>query len=113
MKEKTAGRSFGENLRKLRYSKGFTQADVSERADGLSQSAITQIETGSKEPTLSTILKLATALEVAPSALVDIESWATINTKEFEKAKSIDELDPQSLKNAMALTKHLKRLGLI
>lgn len=55
--------AFGENLKRLRFSMGFTQSDVSKRAD-LSQSAITQLEKGHKDPTLQTILKLAKALNV-------------------------------------------------
>ncbi len=113
MKGKGQVNSFGENLRRLRYSKGFTQADVSRRSGGLSQSSVTQIEQGHKDPTLQTILKLARALEVPPSKLIDLDGWTTLNAADFENATSIEELDPISLRSAMTLIKHMKRLGLV
>ena len=113
MRTKKTYSSFGNNLKRLRFSKGFTQSDVAKRAGELSQSAVTQIENGQKDPSLKTILKLAKALDVPPSKLIDLDNWTTINTSDFGKANSIDELDPIALRNAMALIKHLKRLGIL
>jgi transcriptional regulator with XRE-family HTH domain len=60
----------GENLRKARKAKGFTQkvlADIT----GLEQSYISHIERGLKTPTIPTLSKLAEALGTTASALMD------------------------------------------
>lgn len=105
--------TFGKNLKRIRYSRGFTQGDVARRAGGLSQSAVTQIENDLKEPTLGTILKLAMALNVPVSKLVDLNSRTTVDIGSFEEASSFDEVDPVELKKALALVRHLKRLKVI
>lgn len=54
---------FIENLKALRVSKGLSQARLAELAD-LSPSIIGDIEVGRRNPTLTTIEKIALALEV-------------------------------------------------
>lgn len=54
---------FIENLKAIRIEKGYTQARLSELAD-LSPSIIGDIETGRRNPTLTTIEKIALALNV-------------------------------------------------
>lgn len=53
---------FIENLKAVRIAKGLTQAKLSEIAD-LSPSIIGDIETGRRNPTLTTIEKIALALD--------------------------------------------------
>lgn len=104
--------SFGENLRRLRFSRGFTQNDVSKRAGGLSQSAITQLEHDKIDPTLETIFKLSKALSVSPYKLIQHGS-GVIDLGDFEEANSLDELEPETIKRALKLAPHLKRLKLV
>ncbi len=54
---------FIENLKAIRTEQGLTQARLSELAD-LSPSIVGDIETGRRNPTLTTIEKIALALNV-------------------------------------------------
>ena len=63
--------SLGENVRVLRRRKFMTQEQLANAA-GISHRTLVNIETYKvTEPHFSTILKLAEALEVEPSRLVD------------------------------------------
>jgi transcriptional regulator with XRE-family HTH domain len=60
---KTANSSFGEKLRRVREQKRLTLKELSQRA-GVSESLISQIETGRVSPSIDTLLSLAGCLEV-------------------------------------------------
>ena len=62
--------AFGQNLRKLRKSKGFSQSELTHRAD-LSKNMVGNIERGEVNPTLTTIIALAKALGITQSELMD------------------------------------------
>ncbi|MES2643863.1 MAG: helix-turn-helix transcriptional regulator [Myxococcota bacterium] len=64
---------FGKHAAALRAAAGLTQQRVADRM-GVRPEAVSQIESGKLSPTLSTIVALAHALGVAPSALLDFES---------------------------------------
>jgi len=65
--------SLGENVRVLRRRKFMTQEQLA-KAAGISHRTLVNIETHKvTEPHFSTILKLAEALGVEPSQLVDQE----------------------------------------
>jgi DNA-binding XRE family transcriptional regulator len=55
--------TIGERVRRLRKAKGWTQVTLAYNADR-APSVVSQVETGKREPELSTIKKLAEALEV-------------------------------------------------
>ena len=57
-------------LKKLRLSKKWSQMELSRRS-GVSQSFINDLEAGTKQPTLTTLNKLANALEVQVTDLLD------------------------------------------
>ncbi|GHV72607.1 hypothetical protein AGMMS49928_29820 [Spirochaetia bacterium] len=52
-----------DQIKKLRTQKGISQMDLSLRAN-LSQSFLANVESGKKQPSVVTILKIASALEV-------------------------------------------------
>jgi len=56
-------KEFGKNLKKLRIEKGFSTRKFALEAD-LSNSSLYRLETGLTNPTLTTLLKLAEALQV-------------------------------------------------
>jgi transcriptional regulator with XRE-family HTH domain len=60
----------GENLRRLRTLNALTQQQLAERA-GLTRSAVHRAELDITEPHMTTLRKLADALEVHPRELVE------------------------------------------
>lgn len=61
--------SFGENLRRLRRDKGFTQGDVAEKM-GIKTTHISTLEKDKGDPKLSTLYKLMDALACSPNTLL-------------------------------------------
>jgi transcriptional regulator with XRE-family HTH domain len=61
--------TFGQNLRAAREGKKLTQPKLGELA-GLSPTAIYRLELGEREPRLSTILRLADALDLDGADLI-------------------------------------------
>ena len=62
--------AFARNVRSARKAAGLTQEAVSE-ASGIHVTEVSRIERGLRDPRISTMLRLAEALEVSPSALID------------------------------------------
>ncbi|HTD94719.1 MAG TPA: helix-turn-helix transcriptional regulator [Chitinophagaceae bacterium] len=63
---------FGENLKKLRMSKGLSQRGLASLCT-IDHSDISKMERGEINVTILTVLELATALELKPKRLLDIE----------------------------------------
>ena len=61
--------AFGQVLRKHRLAAGLSQEQLSLAAD-VQRNFISLIETGQNQPTITTIFKLAQALDVKPSKLI-------------------------------------------
>ena len=61
--------SFGRSLRKRRLAKLFTQENLGLESN-LSRAYISDLEVGKKDPSLFTIFKLATAMQMKPSNLM-------------------------------------------
>jgi transcriptional regulator with XRE-family HTH domain len=61
---------FGKNLRVARMKLGLTQEQVAERS-GVQAGEVSRIERGKRDPKVSTLEKLAAAVEVAPGRLLD------------------------------------------
>ena len=55
--------SIGDNIRRIRIAKGLTQKQLSEKLE-VSQSAVNQFELYDSDPKVSTLIKIANALEV-------------------------------------------------
>jgi transcriptional regulator with XRE-family HTH domain len=60
---------FGQVLREQRNSKGISQEDLALIAD-VDRTFVSQMERGIRQPTITTLIKLSTALGVQPSLLV-------------------------------------------
>ncbi len=68
----TAGNSakkLGENIKKLRLAKGLTQGDLCRKLE-VDRAYMSNIESGKKNPTLSTLEKIANALGISSSELL-------------------------------------------
>jgi len=64
------GGSFAANLDAARRARGYSNEELARRA-GLNIAAIYRLADGTHWPKLSSVLKLAEALEVAPTALIE------------------------------------------
>lgn len=62
----------GRNVRRLRLAKGLTQEGFSE-ATGFTQSYLSSLEGGRRNPTVVTLHELAQALDVEPYLLIKPE----------------------------------------
>jgi transcriptional regulator with XRE-family HTH domain len=71
--DKLALEKFGNNLRRLRKAKGLTLRDLS-AACNIDYSNILKIEQGKINITFTSIIDLASALELNPSALLEYET---------------------------------------
>ena len=65
----TIEEAFGEVLRELRSARSFTQQQLAFEAE-LDRTYISLLERGHREPGLTTLLKLSTALDVRASDVV-------------------------------------------
>jgi transcriptional regulator with XRE-family HTH domain len=64
--------TFGQNLRKIRESKNFSQEELAYNAD-IPISQVGRIERGEINTTISTLYSIAKALEENPKNLLDFE----------------------------------------
>jgi transcriptional regulator with XRE-family HTH domain len=62
---------FGEVLRELRTDKKLTQEQLGHAA-GLQRKHISSLELGEKQPSISTIFRLAEALALSPSMMMSL-----------------------------------------
>ncbi len=66
---RTVQQAFGEALRMQRNAVGLSQEGLALRA-AVDRTFVSQIERGIRQPTITTLWKLAEALQVTPSSLV-------------------------------------------
>lgn len=62
--------NLGTNLREARERLGLTQEQVAERS-GVHATEVSRIEAGKRDPQVSTLERLAEAVEVKPGRLLD------------------------------------------
>lgn len=60
----------GKNVRSFRKSKGWSQQDLAGEAE-LSLRFMAGVERGEENPSLETLISIATALDVSPARLFD------------------------------------------
>lgn len=70
IKVTTVSKKIGQNLRKIRESKGITQEQLALSA-GLNRAYIGYIERGERNPSTNTLVKIAKALKISPKDLLD------------------------------------------
>jgi len=62
-------RVFGTILKEIRNQKGISQSELANRSD-LDRTYISLLERGLRQPTLETLFKLADALNIKPSFII-------------------------------------------
>ena len=76
-------KSVGKSLQAIRIDKGLSQGDI-ERRTGLLRSYLSRVENGHTVPSLDTLAKIAGALQVSLSELIDPpESKSSKNSPAF------------------------------
>lgn len=76
--ERALDASFGEMLRKLREQRGLSQEQLAFET-GIHRTFVSQLERGLKTPSLATLFKLAAALEIDASQMVQqLERWRNV-----------------------------------
>ena len=104
--------SFGDNLKRLRRDKGWTQGELADKA-GLKTSHIPKLENDSGDPKLSTLYKLMNAFECsADTLLMDSEKVGTdgllkasldriVGLPESQKYVLMDIIDAYCMRNSL------------
>lgn len=94
----------GENIRKVRLERGLTQKALGELC-GISEAQIGQYENNYRNPKLQTLKKIATALQVTISDLLDDGDWAEytddIIKKDFNQEDITNVFDEYIAKNGL------------
>lgn len=85
------GNLFYENLKSARQSKGLSQKEVAQ-AIGVAKSTYSLYESGSREPNVQTIKKIANTLNVSANILLGLDEPQTISTRLNETEFTSDEL---------------------
>lgn len=81
------------SIRRIRLAKRLSQLELSASAN-MSQSFIANLETGKKEPSAMTLIRLANALEVSPREFFpDIYEISVANVKSEIKKEIIELLN--------------------
>jgi transcriptional regulator with XRE-family HTH domain len=70
-----AAERFGENVLRVRQARKLSQESLAERAE-VHRTQISLIEGGRREPRIFTLLRLAGALEVEASTLLEGVAWS-------------------------------------
>ncbi|MCD7777982.1 MAG: helix-turn-helix domain-containing protein [Clostridiales bacterium] len=84
--------TIGEKIKEIRKQKHISQKQLAEKL-GISYVMISQYETGSRNPKINTINKIAAALDVDPSELLNSEE-KTIQNQNEQGSNSILKLSP-------------------
>jgi transcriptional regulator with XRE-family HTH domain len=82
------GMLLGRRIRRIRQEKGLTLKQIEGRV-GVSATHVSEIERGKTSPTIQALEKLAQALEVLPSHLIDIPHLAKPLVRRAEERASI------------------------
>ncbi len=94
LKKVNEGFSLGERLVYLRERRHITQQELAKAAD-LSQSTIAHIEGNRKDPSISTLKKLATALDIHIAVLFSTDTVYVFDMDRLKKKYDhVDKLNP-------------------
>lgn len=75
----TFAAAIGARVRALRVEREMSATELARRS-GMPRQSVPRLEAGRHEPTLETVLRLAAALDVPPTAILavldEVEGWA-------------------------------------
>ncbi len=98
---------FGKRLAQIREDQKVSQSSLA-RLIGTSQSAVSQIEAGERNPSYEMIRKLADALSVTPSYLMgqEVEDLSPEEEAHFREYRGLSDAAKKELQEFMAFLKH-------
>lgn len=99
---------FSENLKKARKAAGMKQIELSEKA-GISVNAVRLYEAGKTVPNLDTLAKLARAMGLYASDLIDDDQWKNVPMGPGNAWTA--ESTPQQNKQEARLLQHFRTLN--
>jgi transcriptional regulator with XRE-family HTH domain len=85
--------AFPENLRRIRLSQFFSQAELARRS-GVHTVTIARLEAGATAPSTRTVRALAEALGVAPGELATPEEVAEADRRQRARAPGVNGREP-------------------
>ena len=105
----------GAKIYEYRNRKGWTQTELARRA-GIAQANLSNIEKGKRDLTVSTLIRVASALEVKPSQLIEEETPAktlSLTRAQIEKlAQTVLDPDIKTSSEIKKLTDLLRIISL-
>lgn len=102
-----------ERLKYIRSSRGLTQAQLAKKA-GLGQSTIGQIESGAKDPSISTLRKIAAALDIEMAVLFASDDVHVFDMKRLNKKyKKVEQLNPTLHVAIDRVIRYAKKIGFL
>ena len=105
--------TISERIKYFRTKRELTQAGLA-KAAGLSQSTVAQIENGDKDPSFTTLLKLAGALDCHIAVLFTSEELHVFDMKRLKKKyNSVDKLNPTLYHSFGRVIEFAKEIGFI
>ncbi len=93
--------TIGNKLLQLRKRVGLTQSELAEKA-GLSDRTYADIERGSVNMRIETVLKICEALQITPDVILTEEN-ISFNIKKSELLKQLDLCSPKQQETALEL----------
>lgn len=75
--------TFGEKVKELRVKNGLSQRELGERMGGITQQTVAQYEKAIEQPKMSTVRRIAEALGVYMSDLID--DWSSIPIEQLKE----------------------------
>lgn len=97
--------SIGENLKRLRRDKGWTQGELASNC-GIRLGQISKIERNETDPKLSTIYALMQALECTPNSLLTDASKTSTDAKLEMVLERVQKLPEASKGHILAVVDH-------
>lgn len=91
----------GNRIKQVRTAKNLSQKEIALKV-GIDQAQYSRMESGKVEPTLSSLEKIAGALDVKISELLDEENTLDINSYDkttYDKLRLVEELDETEKKS--------------
>ena len=105
--------SLSERIKYLRDLRGMTQTDLA-RIAKVSQATVAQIESARKDPSVTTLKKLASALDVSVAIMFATDSIHIFDmVKLRRKYKKVDELNPTLYRSLDQVIRYAKDIGFL